>query len=212
MSMSIMHILPLWFVYVAAALRIGGGLATVRATLRGEAHPNPVSWLLWSATALLTFVAAVTANGLHIETLMTLAMATSPLLVFLAIMSKNPRSFRLDRLNAACFVIALAGIALWVLTNHPVLAIILAISADMVSTIPIFAKSARHPYSEYVPGYLASLTAMLMVVFAAEEWNWYALAFPIYALVMNGAIAAFVVMKRAERRRKIRLGIRNARA
>lgn len=205
-----MNILPLWFVYVASALRIGGGLSTGLAVLRGKARPNPVSWLLWALTPVVTFVAAVTADGFHTETLMTIAMGFSPLLVFLSIMIKHPRSFKLDRLNAICFIIALTGIALWMITSHPILAIILAISADIVSTIPTFAKTAKHPYSEYVPGYIASMFCTLLLILAAEEPNWYVLAFPVYAFVLNGTIALFILRTRAQRRCKIRQGIKNS--
>lgn len=209
--MSNMNILPIWFIYVASIMRISGGLASVSAILRGEARPNPVSWLLWSLTPIITFTAGVRAEGFHPESIITLAMGLSPLLVFFVTIFKNPRSFRFDRLNATCFFIALAGIGLWMITDHPLLAVVLALSADIVSVIPTLAKTFRHPYSEYLPGYFMSMVGTAIAVLAMPTFNFYAMAFPVYAFIVNGVIVAFVLMVRAKRKNQIRRGIAEAR-
>ena len=205
-----MNILPVWFVYIAALLRLGGGAAYIRATIRGAAKPNPVSWLLWSLTPLISFFAGLS-DGFDILLIVTLATGISPLLVFFIAIIKNPRSLQFNKLNISCFIIAVAGIGLWAITDHPLLAIALAIVADIVSALPTLAKIIRHPYSEYAPTYMLSAISMMLALLATETFSLLAVIFPIYVLLMNLAIVGLIMSVRAKRRLQIRQGIARAR-
>jgi len=205
-----MNILPVWLIYAAALIRLGGGFAYIRATIRGEAKPNPVSWLLWSFTPLISFFAGLS-NGFDALLIVTLATGISPLLVFLIAVVKNPRSLRFNKLNVSCFIIALLGIGLWTITDHPLLAIWLAILADIVSAIPTLAKIIRHPYSEYMPTYIINGGGMLLAILATDTLSPLALAFPIYILLINIVIVGLIASVRAKRRLQIKQGIARSR-
>lgn len=205
-----MNILPVWFVYLAALIRLGGGFAYIRATIRGEAKPNPVSWLLWSLTPLISFFAGLS-DGFDALLVVTLATGLSPLLVFLIAITKTPKSLRFNRLNVTCFLIAISGIGLWSVTDHPLLAIWLAIAADIVSALPTLAKIIKHPYSEYMPTYIISAFGMVLAIVAGDTLNPLALAFPVYVLLINLGIVGLISFVRAKRRLQIRQGIARSR-
>lgn len=205
-----MSILPIWFIYVATLLRLSGGAAYIRATIRGEAKPNPVSWLLWSLTPLISFFAGLS-DGFDALLIVTFATGISPLLVFFIAITRNPRSLQFDTLNVSCFIIAVAGIGLWTITDHPLLAIALAIAADIVSALPTLAKLIRHPYSEYAPTYMLSAISMMLALLAAETLSPLATVFPIYVLLMNLAIVGLIISVRARRRLQIKRGIARSR-
>ncbi len=202
-----MNLLPIWIIYVAATIRLVGGVRYVWIVLRGKARPNPVSWLLWSITPAITFVAALSSETFNPSMLVTVAIGMSPLLVFVASIIKNPKLLRWTQLNITCFIIALTGIGLWALTKQPLLAIALAITADIASAIPTIAKSAKHPYSEYLPSYMMSSLSMVLALLATERLDPLTLAFPIYILVINLVIITFVVVARKQRQHLIRQGI-----
>lgn len=191
--------LPVWFVYVAALMRLGGGLAYMRATIRGEAKPNPVSWLLWSLTPLISFFAGLS-DGFDVLLVVTLATGLSPLLVFLIAITKNPQSLQFNKLNVSCFLIAIAGIGLWAISDHPLLAIGLAVIADIVSALPTLAKIIRQPHSEYVPTYATSAISMMVAILATDTLSPLALAFPVYVLLINLMIVGLIILVRAKRR------------
>lgn len=179
-----MQILPIWFIYVAAAMRILGGLAYVRATLSKQASPHAVSWLLWAITPLVTFVAEVTV-GVGLIAIVTLAMGVSPILVVLAALKTDRRLFRLDSFDAVCIGIALIGLLIWAITRQPITAIILAIAADTISCLPTIRKTYRRPDSEYPPTFLLSASSMALALLASREITFAGFAFPTYVLIMN---------------------------
>ena len=204
-----MGILPVGFIYIAALLRLGGGFAYIVATIRGKAKPTPISWLLWSLTPLSSFFAGLS-NGFDPMLVVTLATGLSPLMVFFIAIAKNRRSLQFNKLNTACLIIALTGIGLWAATDHPLLAIGLAIVADIVSALPTLAKIARHPYSEYTPTYIVNAGAMALALLATDTLSPLAIAFPVYVLTINSFIVGFILSVQAKRKMKIRQGLDRA--
>lgn len=202
-----MQILPVWFIYIAAAMRVTSGMAYFRATIRGTARPHGISWLIWSATPFITLFAAL-AEGVRSPILVvTFALGLSPLLVFIAAASKGRRLLHVDAFDVVCILIALAGIVLWAATQSPILAIILAIAADTISCLPTIRKTIRDPASEYPPTYLLSASSMILAILATIEISFAAFAFPVYILIMNliiGGLASRQYQQKYRRKRKRR--------
>lgn len=187
--------LPIWFIFIAAALRIVGGLAYLRATLSGRAKPNPLSWLLWGITPLIALFAELSA-GVGPAVVVTMALAASPLMVFAAAMYKNPRSFKFDRLNIYCGLFALSGIALWQVADDPGLAIIVAILADIASSLPTIRKTIDRPHTEYAPTYAISALSMVLTLLTIQTWNFATIAFPIYVLLINSYMVGLITLRK----------------
>lgn len=176
--------LPIGFIFVAVVLRLIGGAAYLSAVIRGKAQPYPLSWLLWSITPMIAFAAEISA-GVGISSLVTLALGVTPLLVFITAMIKNPRWLKLDALNIICGLIAIGGIALWLITDTPVLAIVISIIADFFSGLPTIRKTIKKPKSEYAPAYFMSALAMVVTLLTISSWSFATWAFPAYVLVVN---------------------------
>lgn len=179
-----MQILPLYFLYIAAGMRLLGGIAYFRATLAGRAKPNATIWLLWAATPLITFFAELSA-GVGSAAIIPLALGVSPLMVAAAAFKVDRRLFKLDGFDALCLGIAVFGITTWAITKEPITAIVLAIVADFVSALPILRKTLRRPKTEYPPTYLLSASSMIIALLATEEISFAAFAFPVYVLLIN---------------------------
>lgn len=197
------NMLPIWFIYIAALLRISGGLAYLTATLRGKAKPNPASWLLWGIMPMITFFAGLSA-GVGIEMVITLASGLSPLLVFCATIYKNPRSLKLRGFNLVCVVIAIIGIVLWPTTENPEVAIGMLLLADLFSSLPTILKARKKPSTEFSPTYLMSAASMIIALLTITEWRFAAVAYPIYALVANlliFSLARYRVKPKRQRKR-----------
>lgn len=194
-------ILPIEFIFVAAAMRLVGGASYLRATIKGVAKPYPLSWLLWGITPMIAFAAELRA-GVGLSALVTLALGVSPLLVFIVAMIKNHRSFTVDLLNGLCCLVAIVGIVLWYVTDEPILAISFSIAADICSAVPTVRKIFRLPYSEYVPSYLISVGSMVITLLAVQQWSFVAVAFPVYVLVINLLIVALIFNVRKQQRRQ----------
>lgn len=202
-----MQILPVWFIFVAAGMRLVGGLAYLRATLAGRARPHAVSWLIWSITPTITFFAELSA-GVGYIAIVTLALAINPFLVFVASLLRDRSLLRVNRFDVFCLSIAVFGILLWGITDTPAVAINIAIAADMISALPTIRKTIRQPTSEYPPTYLTSASAMILALLASQSVSFEGFAFPVYILLINLFIASLALRKpkptkpRAKRHRR----------
>lgn len=206
-----MQLLPVWVIFLAAAIRLFGGLAYLRATLAGRARPHAISWLIWSITPLISFFAELSA-GVGIIAFLTLALAASPMMVFFAALFKDIRLLRADRFDMLCITIALFGIVMWFATDSPAVAISIAIIADTVSCLPTLRKAYRDPHSEYPLTFLLSAGSMVLALLATQSISFEAFAFPVYVLSMNLLIASLAMRPGKQSRRRAQVPKRKRRA
>lgn len=190
-----------FFLYAAVVIRLLGGWAYFRAILRGEARPNALTWLLWSITPAITFFVGLSLE-VGLSLIVTGALAISPLLVFFVAIFKYPEDIKLDRLNIVCGLMAILGIILWQLTDHPILAIVLAIVADFVSSIPTVIKTYQKPFSEHAPTYIMSAAAMLITLMTLPGWTFINSSFIIYVFILNMVIANLSIFGRLKAQQK----------
>lgn len=194
-------LLPIWFIYIAAALRLLSGMAYLGATLKGKAKPNPVSWLLWGVIPIIIFIAELQA-GVGLIAIVTLAIGLSPLMVFFAAIYKNPRSFKLGGFNLLCVLIATLGIIVWANTETPELAISVLILADIAGALPTLKKVWRKPKSEFPPSFIISSVSVTIALLALQEWSFAAVAYPIYVLLINSALLVLTSRPQPKRKRR----------
>lgn len=197
-----MIVLPKFFVLIAAGLRLFGGLAYLRATIRGQAKPNPLTWLLWAITPLVALAAGL-ARGENDNLLVTLALAISPMLVFVAAMKTNPKLLKFDRLNISCLVLTFLGIILWLISNNPILALVFSILADFVSAMPTIIKTIKHPETEYAPTYFMSAIAMLLTLMTTQKWTFINAGFVLYVMLINMGLSFRITQYKIKHSRAI---------
>ncbi len=201
--MMSMLLLPKFFVFIAAGLRLLGGLAYFRATLSGRAKPNPLTWLLWAVTPLVTLAAGLV-RGEADNMVVTLALAASPMLVFIAAMKTDPKLLKFDWLNLACIILTGLGVLLWIMTDNPILAIGLAIAADFISAVPTIIKTFKQPETEYAPTYFMSAIAMLMTLMTTPRWTLTNAAFVFYVMLINITLSTRITVDKWRQAQKLK--------
>ncbi|HEU5186888.1 MAG TPA: hypothetical protein VFT87_00105 [Candidatus Saccharimonadales bacterium] len=182
--------LPGWFVLVSVGIRLISGGRYAWAVTKGRARPNPITWLLWGLTALIA-LAAQLQNGFSTESVVLLALAASPLLIFGISVAKQGIKHHLTPFTIVCGSLALLGIILWQLTAQPTVAIWFSIAADICATLPTLQKAYKDPSSEYAPPYLLSMGSMALTLLTIQTWTFTNYAFPLYILCINVALFVF---------------------
>lgn len=180
-----------YLVFAGALINIIGVFGYVRDTLRGTTKPNRVTWLMWSVAPLIASAAALS-HGPSWAILPVFMAGFCPLLVFLASFV-NPHSYwELGPFDYGCGLLSALALALWGLTNEPVLAIIFAIGSDALAAVPTLLKSWRYPETEsviaYVTGFLNAVTSFA----AVRVWGFAELAFPLYLVVANATLTLVI--------------------
>lgn len=164
---------------VSVGLSILSGLSYVRATLKGEAQPNRVTWLLWAAAPLIG-AAGQFASGVGLSTAVVLISGIMPLCVFLASFANRRAYWALSPFDYACGGFSLLALALWALTRDPVVAIALSLLADILAGGPTILKFYAHPETEDRRSYLLAAMANVLGLFAIREYSFESLAFNLY--------------------------------
>lgn len=179
---------------VAAVLRLLAVSGYLRAILRGTAKPNPVSWLCWGLFPLIAGLVQLRAG---INALPTLLLATGPLLVLALGLARS--SARVRGFDLCCGGCALAGIALWLLTDSPLWAVGLAIAADAAAGLPTLRKAYRRPDSEPGRVYLVSAASTLVALLVVTDWSFTSAGFPLYVLGLDLTVALLAISRIGDR-------------
>jgi hypothetical protein len=187
-------LLPAWFIFVAAGLRLSGAAAYVYDIFTKGARPNPITWFAWSLAGLTTFAAQM-AEGVGLPALATLAVGISPLAIFVATLMRGRDGSSFTPANILCGLLAITGIILWVITDDPILAIVFGILGDIFGGIPTITKAFKRPRSEPKKPYILSMAAMTITTLTITHWNFATYAFPIYIFCINAVILFLVWTK-----------------
>jgi hypothetical protein len=193
--------LPLWCAAIAVALRLTSSGQYAVAVLRRRARPNIVTWFLWGLTPMIA-VAAQVGDAPVRELLVTFVIGLGPLVVSAVALCTDRSASHLTPFTLLCAGAALLGIALWQLTDRPVLAIVFCIVADVFATLPTLRKAYADPGSEYAPSYLVSVLAALAAFGVVEYRDFTAAGFPLYLFLIDATLFVFAAMPLARMGRR----------
>lgn len=187
------------FVLVGAALSLIGSASYLRDTIRGKTKPNRVSWFLWAAAPLIAFSAEL-GHGVGLPALMTFMVGFGPLLIFLGSFVNRQSVWRLTRLDLACGVLSVLGLALWQITGSGYLAILFCILADALAGIPTIVKSYKEPETEnWHVFFFGSINATITLL-AIDTWDFAHAAFPLYILAICVLLVVLIKFRVGTRR------------
>jgi len=165
--------------FVSVSLTVLAGLSYIRATLRGEARPNRVTWLLWAVAPLIGGVAQL-ASGVGLSTLVVLSSGVMPFLVFASSFA-NPKAYwALSRFDYVCGGFSVLALVLWALTRDPTVAILFSLIADVLAGAPTILKFVRHPETEDRRSYIFAAMGNVLGLFSITEYSFESVAFNAY--------------------------------
>ncbi len=184
-----------YLVIFGVILQFWGNLVYAKATLKGEAKPNRVTWLLWGIVPLIAAAAAFT-DGARWPALPAFASGVGSLIVFAASFANKKTGWRLNNFDYLCGASSILALFFWYLTKDPLVAIFLAIISDFFSTIPTLAKAWRYPETENITPYITGLVNLATPFFAMKNWAPSEYAFPLYCVIMGSILLYAVARKR----------------
>src|SRR5258707_575357 len=100
------------FVILGVLIGLFGGLSYLIDTLKGKVQPNKVSFLLWTLSPLIIFIAQVK-QGVGIQSLMTLSFVLVPLSVFFASFLNKKANWKITKFDLFCGSFSVLGLLLW---------------------------------------------------------------------------------------------------
>jgi hypothetical protein len=131
---------------LSAALVIAGSLIYCVSIVRGRTRPHRITRLVLAFVLALNFISILAAKG-NPGAMLYAGIIFIFGLVFL-FLSLGRGMGGTTVFDWICFVIAMAGVIGWQMTNNPALGIWMASLADFVAYIPAFVKTWHHPHTE----------------------------------------------------------------
>jgi len=182
--------IPEYFAVVGAIVGSLGGFYYLYDTIRGNAKPNRVTWLLWGLFPMIIFVAQ-RAQGVEGLSWATFAAGFTPLLIVLASFLNKKAYWETEPRDYYLMAAAIAGIVLWALTDDPNLVILLSLVADVLAGLPTLIKAYRHPQTESWIAYAISTVGFGVGVLAIPSFTFEHAAFITYVFILNALLAVF---------------------
>ena len=174
-----------WLVLVSIIISSIGGFAYLRDMFAGRSKPNLVSWGLWALAPLIATGAALTAGADLWGTARVFISGFVPFTIF-AFGLFTPQSYwRLTRFDLWCGVLSVIALGAWLIANEPVIAILLAVAADLFACVPTLAKAWKFPHTETATVFLMGLLASLIAIPAVPVWSIENIAFQAYLIIIN---------------------------
>lgn len=180
------------FVWVALAVAAYGNYFYLRDTLKGETKPNRVTFFLWGAAPLISFLAQKEGGG-GIQILYTLLIALMPLAILAASFYDKKAYWKITQFDVGCGIISVIALALLLFAGQPLFALAFSIIADLFAGVPTIIKSYKYPDTETVTAYALEIVSSLIVVLTIHNWTFVNYFFVAYILFMNTLFTSLLV-------------------
>ena len=186
---------PQFLVVVSVLLMVWGAYDYLRDTLSGKTKPNRVSWSLWALAPLISLGAAFDANADVWASIRVLVGGVVPAVIFLASFINKNSYWRLGRFDWFCGGLSLAALVFWQLADSPLVAVLLATTANTLATVPTFVKAWNYPETESRLIFITSFTSAILIIPAIPVWTIANSAFQIGLMLTTGALLVAIYRK-----------------
>ncbi len=168
-------------------------LLYLRLVWRGAIKPHLFTWVIW---ALSTGIAAAGRMSEAAGAGAWGQWAGAAGCVCVALLTWRQGEKDITRGDWWSFLLALAAIPLWLLTDNALLAVLMVTAIDVVGYYPTFRKSWRRPYEEAVFNYIAANVIHVLSVLATEHYSVTNLLFQVTLFVVNSLLVAMLLWRR----------------
>jgi hypothetical protein len=169
-------------IVLSGIVMISSAVPYIIEIIRGKTKPRIVSWAIWT---LLTSIATAASfvDGQYPAAALSLAVTIQTGSIVVLGLRHGDR--KLTRLDVVCVIGAVVGLVLWYVFNSPAIAVLAAVTIDLIGVIPTIHHAWWRPSEEtWLTFLMASLSGGLTVL-VAGSWRATAIAYPLYLLIIN---------------------------
>lgn len=180
------------FLVLSVLITLVAVVPYLRDILKGTTKPNLVSWITWS---LLTGVATIAefAAGEHVAAIFTGAACVETLAVVVFGLGKG--FVKYTAFDVWCQVGALVGFALWWLFNSPAVAVMAAVTIDLIGALPTMRHSWLAPHEETWQTFALSGLGGCFALLALSSYNWTSLPYAVYIVLANVLMTGIILSR-----------------
>jgi len=182
--------MPSVFIVISSLLALISPIVYSIAIFKGEAKPHRTTRLVLLLITSLT-TASLFAQKNQVAIYLAGVSTIQSIMIFTLSLKRGMGGW--SKTDMLCLFIALIGIALWRITENPVVALYCAIGADFTGMVPALAKTYKFPKTEVWTFYLLDVFAAFFILLALETWTLQEYSYPIYIMLINLVMVILIV-------------------
>ena len=182
--------------WMALLLNFIGYVPYVRDIFRRKVKPHRITWGVWTILTTITAYNQVMNGGGYSSLFF---ISTAILVSFVFVLSFKYGVGGASKIDRICLAFALLLLVYWVTIQETYISTVLAVLIDGIGAIPTLIKTFKQPETESYPQWTLAGIAGLLTMFAVPQFDWILIIYPLYVVIMNGAI---VGMKYFRERKK----------
>ncbi len=178
---------------IAVIMTVVGYFFYFRDIFANKTKPHAFSWLVWAVLTGIAFFGQVSADA-GPGAWVTATTAAISFVIFGLALFKGEKNITLsDKLNLLGAGIALA---LWFITDDPLLSVILITVVDFLGFMPTIRKSYHKPHEETLIHYILAGLKFVLALLALENYTLVTWLYPASLVAANLFFAFMLVVRR----------------
>jgi len=160
----------------AILLTVVAFIPYIRSIRRGRTKPHVFSWVIWSATTFIVFLAQLADGGgagawpIGISGIITMYVA------LLAYYHKSDHM--ITRSDWLFFIVAMSSLPFWYFTDDPLWAVMILTTVDMIGFAPTIRKAYVYPFQEQLAFFVLMALRSVIAIGALEHYSLTTVLFP----------------------------------
>jgi hypothetical protein len=183
-----------WLSAVAIALTLAAFLPYIRAILRGAVRPHVFSWVIWSITTFVVFLAQLADRG---GAGAWPTGVSACITIFIALLAWRKRAdISISATDWLFFLAAMSAVPFWTLTADPLWAVVVLTTVDVLGFGPTLRKAWHLPHSESLLFFGLFTVRSLIAIAALENYTLTTVLFPAVIAAACSVLMAAVLYRR----------------
>lgn len=179
---------------IGVLITLIGYAAYIISILCGNTKPHPFSWIIWASLTAIAFFAQIS-DGAGVGSWVT---GTTALISFIIVGLAYWKSGlqQITRSDWIIFLLGMAAIPLWIITETPLWSVILITVIDNSGFYSTVRKSWTKPYEELPFHYITAGTKFIFSVMALENFTMITALYPLSLVAANFLFLAMLYYRR----------------
>jgi hypothetical protein len=179
--------------FVGTILASAAYVPYIRDIMKHGVRPRLVSWVIW--TLLLGLMTVVSVQERAWGSALATGVSTMGCLA-VVVLGWNYATRGVTRFEAATFVAALAGIALWLTLDTPLVVMLVAIAIDAAAYLPTLVHGWQDPEEESWLAYAVGVVGegAILAAILQQHGSFIAYAYPLYAVVFGMVMVGIIAL------------------
>jgi len=180
---------------ISVGMTIAGYAHYFRDIFAGKTKPHAYTWLVWASLTTIAFFGQISDNAGPGAWITAVTAATSFIIFGLALQRGEKEVTRSDKLFLGASLFAVVP---WLLTDDPLISIILVTVIDFLGFLPTIRKSIHKPYEETLATYFLSGLKFVLAIIALENYTVVTWLYPASLVLANWAFIGLLIVRRKQ--------------